>query len=118
MLVSPAGDVVMTSGDLAEVDLAHVARVAHGLGGGGDVVSFKHENVCVHAAPVAVGWVLCVLSTVGAAPNVIVERLGRASRVLALALADGPGPVRDDGGAGGGAAPAEVFASRLPSRRS
>ena len=87
MLVSPHGEVVLVSGS-SEVDIERVVRLAEALGGSSKVVSFTHDGTCVHAAPVCLGWMLCVLSTVGAYPGQIIERLQRASAVLALALVD------------------------------
>jgi hypothetical protein len=114
MLISPAGAVVLFSGEAPEIDLARVAQAAAALAKQ-DSRSFRVGATCVHAAPVCLGWVLCVLSTAGVHPSLVIERLRRASHVLALALMDGVGP----GGSGtrGGSAPAEVFAERLPRRR-
>ena len=77
---------------------------------------FRVGTTCVHAAPVCHGWTLCVLSTAGVHPSFVVDRLRRASHVLALALVDGVAP--DPQASGNGGAPAEVFAARLPARRS
>jgi hypothetical protein len=116
LLVSPRGEVVLRSG-AAEVDDARVARLAAALGGSTALVSFAHGSSCVHAAPVCMGWMLCVLSTVGAAPGQVIERLQRASAVLALALVDGVAP-GTAGGSGGHGAPAEVSAHRRRARES
>jgi hypothetical protein len=117
MLVAPSGEVALFSGTDAEVDLEHIARVARALDGAESVVSFKHDNVCVHAAPVCLGWMVCVLSTVGAYPGQVVERLRRASAVLALALVDGVSSGSGGGRPGPDGAPAEVFAWRPLLRR-
>jgi hypothetical protein len=116
MLVSPRGEVVLRSGS-TEVDVERVARLAEHRGAATAVVSFAHGNTCVHAGPVSMGWMLCVLSTVGVYPGQVIERLHRASHVLALALADGVAPRSGGGGHGPAGAPAEVFATRWPARR-
>lgn len=116
MLVSPAGAVVLSTGDAAEVDAARVARTVVGLGARHEVTSFRLGTVCVHAAPVCQGWMLFVLSTAGVNPTFVIERLRRASYVLALALVDGVDP-GGPGDAGSGGAAAEVFAARLPARK-
>ena len=115
MLVSPSGEVVLFSGT-AEVDVERVVRVAAALGGASAVTSFAEGTTCIHAAPVCMGWMLCILSTVGAYPGQVIERLRRASEVLALALVDGVA-TGSGGGPGPDGAPAEVFAARLPARR-
>ena len=114
MLVSPSGAVVLMSGDTPEADADRIARTASALGACHTVTSFRAGTVSVHAAPVCHGWTLCVLSTVGVHPSFVIERLRRASHVLALALADGIGT--GGHGSGDGGAPAEVFAWRVPSR--
>jgi hypothetical protein len=116
MLVSPAGAVVLSTGDAAEVDATRVARTVVGLGARHAVTSFRIGTTCVHAATVSHGWMLCVLSTAGVNPTFVIERLRRASHVLALALADGVAP-GGPGDAGSGGAPAEVFAARLSARK-
>jgi hypothetical protein len=116
MLVSPSGKIVLFSGTAAEVDVERIVRVAAALGGASAVTSFAEGTTCVHAAPVCMGWMLCVLSTVGTYPGQVIERLRRASVVLALALVDGVAP-GSGGGPGPDGAPAQVFADRLPARR-
>jgi len=118
MLVTPTGEVSLFSGAAPEVDIARIARVAQARCGSSQVASFPWGTICVHAAPVSMGWVLCVLSTSGAAPLQVMERARRASAVLALALADSG----VSGGGGGGSsppsgAPANVFAARLAERK-
>ena len=116
MLVSPSGTVVLIRGDAPEADADRIARTAAALGAAHAVTSFRAGTVCVHAAPVCHGWTLCVLSTVGVHPSFVIERLRRASHVLALALEDG---VRTGGrgGSSDGGAPAEVFSLRVPERK-
>jgi hypothetical protein len=116
MLVSPRGEVVLLSGS-TEADVERVARLAEHLGGTSAVVSFAHGNTCVHAAPVCMGWMLCIMSTVGAYPGQVVERLHRASAALALALVDGVSPGAGGGRHGPDGAPAQVFAARLQARK-
>ncbi|HVJ88928.1 MAG TPA: hypothetical protein VM580_03930, partial [Labilithrix sp.] len=53
------------------------------------------------------GWTLCAIST-GIEPRIILERLRRASAVMALALVDGGSPGSPDGGAAPSGSPAEV----------
>jgi hypothetical protein len=115
MLISPAGAVVLFSGEAPEIDIARVARSAAALSGH-DSISFRVGATCVHAAPVCLGWVLCVLSTAGVQPSLVIDRLRRASHVLALALTDGVRP-GGSSGSGGGSAPNEVFAERLSERK-
>ena len=117
MLVSPSGEIALFSGAAAELDLARVARVASGRSGGEAITSFMCGTACVHAAPVCMGWTLCLLSTAGVYPGLVLERLRRASAVLAMALVDGPSPRSGGGDSGNGAPPAEAFAARLPTRR-
>ena len=115
MLVAPSGAVVLFSGEATEVDAARIGRAAAAaLGATRDVSSFRVGTTCAHAAPVCHGWTLCVLSTAGVQPSLVIERLRRASHVLALALFDGNTPPPGDSGSGG--APAEVFAARPPDR--
>jgi hypothetical protein len=53
-LVSPSGEVVLFTGSSTDVDVVRAAHVAsRRLATGGDLVSFRHEDLCVHAAPVA-----------------------------------------------------------------
>jgi len=120
MLVSPTGEVALFSGAAPEVDIARIARVAQARCGRSLVASFPWNTVCVHATPVAMGWVLCVISTAGTYPGHIMERVRRASAVLALALALVDGGAQGAGGGGGaasGGAPAAVFIERLPERK-
>jgi hypothetical protein len=116
MLVAPSGEVVLSSG-CAEVDVDRVARLAAGLGAATSLVSFADGTSCVHAAPVCMGWTLCVLSTAGVSPGLVIERLQRASAVLAMALVDGVARGSGDGGQGPDGAPAVVFAGSLPARK-
>lgn len=116
MLVSPSGAVVLFRGDAPEVDADRIARTATALGASHEVTSFRVGTVCVHAAPVCQGWTLCVLSTAGVHPSFVIERLRRASHVLALALEDGVGR-GGHGGSGDGGAPAEAFSWRVPERK-
>lgn len=108
VLVSPRGEIVMVSGAATEVDLEGVARRVSGLASANGHRSFKVGNACVHALPVTMGWVLCVMSTLGVHPGPIVERLRRAGAVMAMALMDGAAPSSSGGGSGSGGAPAEV----------
>ena len=116
MLVSPSGSVVLSSGDATDADADRIARTATALGAGHAVTSFRVGTVCVHAAPVCHGWTLCVLSTFGVHPSFVIERLRRASHVLALALEDGIA-TGGRGSSGDGGAAAEVFSFRVPVRR-
>jgi hypothetical protein len=116
MLVAPSGAVVLSSGEASDVDACRVAHAVAALGANHEVSSFRLGTTCVHAAPVGHGFALCILSTAGVHPSLVIERLRRASHVLALALADGVRP--DSGGSGSGGAPAVVFAAPLPARRS
>jgi hypothetical protein len=109
VLVSPDGDIALSSAPSLDIDLAHVARMATALGGARAVTSFASGGACVHAAPVRSGWMLCVVSLAGVSPVVTLERLRRAAHVLALALLDGAAP-GTSGGSSGGPAPAEAFA--------
>lgn len=90
ILVSPGGEVVLSSGSVDELDTESVARIARDRGGADVLTSFRCGSTCVHAAPICTGWMLCILSTTGVYPGLVVERLLRASSVLALALLDGP----------------------------
>ena len=103
MLVSPSGAVVLFSGDAPEADAGRIARTATALGASHEVTSFRVGTVCVQAAPVCQGWTLCVLSTAGVHPSFVIERLRRASHVLALALEDGVGRGGHGGSGDGGA---------------
>jgi hypothetical protein len=111
MLVAPSGAVVLFSGEASELDVSRIGQAVAALGGSHDMSTFRVGTACVHAARVCQGWTLCVLSTAGMAPSFVIERLRRASNVLALALVDG---VRPDaaGGSGSGGAAAAVFAAR------
>jgi hypothetical protein len=86
LLFSDQGD-AFSAGDRARdldaVDLARRATLtAHGM----TTWSFPYDGACAHATTVAEGWTLCVVSTVGATPAAVIERLERAAHVLALAL--------------------------------
>lgn len=116
MLVSPSGAVVLLRGDAPEADADWIAQRATALGAGRAVTSFRAGVVCVHAAPVCHGWTLCVLSTLGVHPSFVIERLRRASHVLALALEDRIG-TGGRGGSSDGGAPAEVFSLPIAERK-
>lgn len=88
-LVSPAGDVILSAG---EVDLAHAARVARRLGASRAHVTFRTDTACIQAGPVRGGWSLCVAARPDVPPIVIAERLRKSAHVLALALTDGAAP--------------------------
>jgi hypothetical protein len=111
MLVSPKGEVVMVSGSAAEVNLAKIAGDAIALGAAETHRSFKVGNACVHALPITMGWTLCAISTVAVHPGPIVERLRRASAVMALALTDAP-PRFGGGGSSPTGAPSVASALR------
>jgi len=99
MLISPRGEIALMEGAAPEVDVKRLARVAQTRCGSSVSMSFPWGKACVYAMPISMGWVLCVLSTTGVDPGQVVERLRRASAVLALALADAT-PI-----ASGGASP-------------
>jgi len=101
ILISPLGDVALLEGSAPEVDLARLARVVQGRCGSSVTVSFAWQSTCVYATPISMGWVLCVLSSSGIHPGHLIDRLRRASAVLALALSDG-GP---SGGGRGSSGP-------------
>jgi len=101
MLVSPKGEIVMVSGSAAEVNLAKIARDALKLGAAQTHRSFKVGGACVHALPITMGWTMCAVSTLAVHPGPIVERLRRASAVMARALLDAGPPTS----AGGGSSP-------------
>jgi hypothetical protein len=121
VLLSPEGIVVATAGrdtDLAEARIARVLRERRGSVAG-EVRSFSlRPDACVHALALGMGWTLCVVSTLGVRPRVVLERLRRAGRVLALAFVEGalPTPGERGRGSGGGGAPAEVFAHAVRRR--
>lgn len=105
LLVSPRGEVALVSGTALDVDLEGIARRAIAVGGAN-----AHEvgNACVHALPVTMGWMLCVVSTLRVHPGPILERLRRAGAVMALALVDGSSPMSGEGGSSPSGAPAVV----------
>jgi hypothetical protein len=106
MLVTPKGEVVMVSGSAADVNLAKIARQANALGAAETRRAFKVGSACVHALPITMGWMLIVVSTVAVHPGPILERLRRASAVMALALVDVDPPTSPGGGSSpSGAAP-------------
>jgi hypothetical protein len=115
MLVSPLGEMVMFSGAAPEVDLARVARVATGLVQD-TPRTFTVGHTCVHAAPIALGWTLCVLSSVGMQPGFAQERLEKASHVLELALLDAPFAPPGGDRSGDEGAPSQVFVSPVRAR--
>ena len=90
-LVSPDGRVALAKGSV-DVDLAHVAHMARRLDAARHDVSFRTRDVCVLAGPVGHGWALCIVSTPDVVPAATTERLHKAARLLALALADVPPP--------------------------
>ena len=100
LLVDPSGEIVMASGSIGGIDAERLARLARGAASG-PRGSFKVGSACVHVTPITAGWTLCAVST-GIPPGVILERLRRASAVMALALVDGG---ETPGSAGGGPAP-------------
>ena len=111
-LVAPDNEIVLSSGTAADIDLTHVACVARMVGGGRGVVSFREGASCVHAKPVVDGWMLCIVSTFGVTPALVIDRLERASHVLALALRDGGGVGGGSTGSGPSGASAEVALAR------
>ena len=115
LLVSPSGDVVLASGAADEADADRIVRAATALGAAGELRSFRMGKTCVHAGPVSRGWMLCILSTGGVHPSAVIERLRRASHVLALALVDVVPSNTGESGSGG--APATAFNAAVPARR-
>lgn len=112
LLVAPSGEVVMTSGSLTGVDLGRVTRLARGAVSASRS-SFKLGSACVHTRPITAGWTLCVISS-EIAPRVVLERLERASAVMALALVDGGSARSSGGGSAPSGSPAEVAAPTPP----
>jgi hypothetical protein len=108
MLVAASGAVVLYSGEVSENDASRIGKAVAALGGHHDGSSFRVGTTCVHGALVCQGWTLCVLSTSGVHPSLVIERLRRASKVLALALFDGV-PPDSAGSAGSGGAPATAM---------
>lgn len=107
LLVAPSGEIVMMSGNSSGFDLDRVARLVS-TASSDPRRSFKVGSACVHLTPVTAGWTLCAVST-GIQPGVILERLRRASAVMALALVDGGTvPGSPGGGSAPSGAPAEV----------
>lgn len=106
LLVAPSGEVVMMSGSVAEMDLDRVAHLANAAAAASRR-SFKVGSACVHVTPITAGWTLCAIST-EIAPGVILERLRRASAVMALALVDGGSPRSPGGGSAPSGSPTEV----------
>lgn len=102
----------MFAGDRAsDIDAADLARRATMTSHGMTTWSFPYDGACATATTVAEGWTLCVVSTVGAAPSAVMERLERAAHVLALALrASG---VPHEGGTPPTGAPAQAFAAMM-----
>lgn len=88
VLVSPTGDVILSRGTIDDLERRLVVRTARQLGAGDGLVSFQVGRFCVHAAPVRDGWLLCTFSCTSISPTVLVDRLKRASQVMALALVD------------------------------
>jgi hypothetical protein len=64
MVLSPAGEVALCSGSVQDIDAGQVARIAVRAlrAAKDDLVSFSYEGCCVHAAPLGLGWTLCVMS--------------------------------------------------------
>lgn len=104
LLVAPSGEVVMTSGSIDGLPLQSVCRFANTASSR----SFTVGNACVHVTPIVAGWKLCAVSQ-GIEPRVIIERLRRASAVMAYALVDA-GSRDPQGSPGGGAAPSGSLA--------
>lgn len=88
VLVSPAGDVILSRGSIDDLERRLVVRTARQLGATERLASFQVGRFCVHAAPVRDGWILCTLSCASISPTILVARLKRASHVMALALLD------------------------------
>jgi hypothetical protein len=110
LLISPRGDVALLEGAAPELNLERLARVTQGRCGCSVTVSFAWGSTCVYGIPIAMGWVLCVLPADGVHPGHVLERLRRASAVLALAFEDGGIPNAGNGGAPPeGGAPAHAF---------
>jgi hypothetical protein len=118
-LVAPPGGIVLAAGTVVDVDLARIVRTARLLGAARTDVSFRAGELCVQAAPVFQGWMLCVVSLPSIAPSVTAERLHKAAHVLALALVDGVPPSGTGSPRGPSDAHAVVFApsSSRPRRR-
>lgn len=91
MVLSPAGEVALFSGSAQDIDAGQVARIAVRAlrAAKDDLVSFSYEGCRVHAAPLGLGWTLCVMSNVGVYPAAVADRLRRALRFLTVALRDG-----------------------------
>ena len=106
LLVAPSGEIVMASGSVAGMDVDRVASLAKGAASPSRR-SFKVGGACVHVTPITAGWTLCAIST-GIEPRIILERLRRASAVMALALVDGGSPGSRGGGSAPSGSPAEV----------
>lgn len=107
LLVAPGGEIVMVSGSIAPLDADRVARIAS-TAASDPRRSFTVGGACVYVAPVTAGWALCAISA-GVSPGAILERLRRASTVMALALVDGgDAPRSTGGGSAPSGAPAEV----------
>ncbi|AKV02285.1 hypothetical protein AKJ09_08948 [Labilithrix luteola] len=108
ILVSPAGDVVLSRGTNDDLERRLVVRTARQLGGAERLASFQVGRFCVHAAPVRDGWMLCTLSCASISPTILVDRLKRASHVMALALLDGEMP-KGGGSSGPQSASARIY---------
>jgi hypothetical protein len=107
LLVAPSGEIVMVSGSIGPLDPDRVARIASSAASD-PRRSFKVGGACVYVAPVTAGWALCAISS-GISPGAVLERLRRASAVMALALVDGgDAPRSTGGGSAPSGAPAEV----------
>ena len=80
MLVSPRGEVVLASGSTSDADGDRIARIARAQGGGERITSFTFGTICVHTAPVCMGWMLCVLSTSGVSSSTASPALAQSWR--------------------------------------
>lgn len=102
LLVSPHGETVLAAGAVGELDAMNIVRRARHCG-----PRFRRGDACVYVLPVARGWLLLGISLFPIAPEIVIGRLERAARVLALALADRP--AAEPGGGPAGGAPAAAF---------
>lgn len=111
LLFSDDGDVLSAGDGASDLDVGDLARRATMTAHGMTTWSFPYEGACAHATTVAEGWTLCVVSTVGATPTAVIERLERAAHVLALALRVSGVP--REGGTPPTGAPASVTVARM-----
>lgn len=110
-MFSDDGDVLSAGDGASDLDVGDLARRATMTAHGMTTWSFPYEGACAHATTVAEGWTLCVVSTVGATPTAVIERLERAAHVLALALRVSGVP--REGGTPPTGAPASVTVARM-----